>query len=329
MFDLSKKKAVVVILSGIVLAGLIYFIYELRPVYGISKTEFKIAQGMGIREIAANLYSQNLIHSKTAFEIYGILTAKSRSLKPGEYILNGSISASDLIKIFSGGPEEISVIIRPGMTLKEIDNLLYSDGIIPENGLENYNLTNLKTEFSFLENNNLEGFLFPDTYKFFPASDPGDILKKLLKNFQQKAYPDLSQSKNPYQTLILASILEKEIIDPNEQKIAAGILEKRLKINMPLQVDSSVIYAVCRGKYSNCPPLSSSDYQTNSPFNTYKFKGLPPAPISNPGLQAIIAAANPQKSDYLYYLSDPKTKKTIFSRTLEEQNKNRVNYLNL
>ncbi|MGB9608998.1 MAG: endolytic transglycosylase MltG, partial [Minisyncoccia bacterium] len=136
-------------------------------------------------------------------------------------------------------------------------------------------------------------------------------------------------SQNPTSTLILASMLEKEAPFFEDQKIIAGILLKRLKLNMPLQVDATICYIkILKNKGSiSCLPLNPLDFKINSPYNTYTNKGLPSAPISNPSVQAVLAALNPVESKYLYYLSDPKTKKTIFSQTLKEHNQNILKYL--
>jgi len=185
----------------------------------------------------------------------------------------------------------------------------------------------------------LEGFLLPDTYIFFLGSDPDLVVKKFLDNFELKALPRITQlvelrglpffenSSNILKIINLASLLEKEIPDTKEQQIAAGILMKRLAVGMPLQVDAALVYGKCFGKFLDCPPLREEDYKIKSPYNTYLYGGLPKTPICNPGLKAIKAALNPQKSDYWYYLSDPKTKKTVFSKTLDEHNKNRAEYL--
>ena len=109
--------------------------------------------------------------------------------------------------------------------------------------------------------------------------------------------------------MIIASMLEKEIPDDGEREIAAGILEKRLKNKMPLQIDATIIYLKCGGRFLNCAPLQKSDYKIDSPYNTYIYQGLPPAPISNPSLRAILAAIRGKDSSYWYYLSDPKTKR--------------------
>jgi len=126
-------------------------------------------------------------------------------------------------------------------------------------------------------------------------------------------------------------LIEKEVPDSEDRKIVAGILLKRLEIGMALQVDATLSYIKCGGRFFFCesPGVERKDLILASGYNTYRYPGLPPAPISNPGQDALSAVLNAQTSPYLYYLSNPKTKKTIFSRTLEEHNENRAKYLGL
>lgn len=282
-----------------------------------------IKSGASFNEITEAVARANLINSKSFFKIYSVLTGRAHKFKSGRYIFGEEdfIAIGDLTKILASGPLEIETIIFPGMTLKEIDERLSKLGIIEKGALSSQS--------------NLEGFLFPDTYRFYPNFDDETVVKKILENFKNKTKLAISPNQgltffegndNLYKLLIIASLLEKEIPDAEEQKIVAGIIEKRLKVGMPLQIDAAVIYAKCR-EFLNCPALKKEDYLIDSKYNTYRYAGLPPAPIGNPGLQAILSANSKKDSNYWYYLSDPKTKKTIFSKNLEEHNKNRKKYL--
>ena len=122
----------------------------------------------------------------------------------------------------------------------------------------------------------------------------------------------LADTHDVYITLIIASMIEKEIPLSSERPLVAGVMYQRLRIDMPLQIDATTLYA---------------KEVKNARYDTYQFYGLPPTPISNPGLDAIWAAAHPQESEFLYYLSDPRTKKTIFGKTIDEHNENRAKYL--
>ncbi len=292
------------------------------------KIDFEISPGMSFNEIAEKLKNESLIQSETVFKIYGALSMKARQLKPGRYVLVPNLSVSELVAILIKGPKEIPVIIAPGLTLKEIDDKLSEVRIIKSGELINFEISASEKDYPFLaEADSLEGFLFPDTYNFFLGSGADLVIHRFLDNFKNKALSLFESSDKLLDKLILASILEKEIPDYEEKKIVAGILLKRLKTGMPLQVDASVVYAKCFGRFLNCGQISKADYKINSVYNTYFYSGLPKGPIANPGLESIRAILNSKKTEYWYYLSDPKTKKTIFSKTLDEHNKNRVIYL--
>jgi UPF0755 protein len=288
----------------------------------------EIKTGMSFDEVADELKTENFIQSKTILKIYTLILGQTRQFKPGRYILSVNLSIPELVKILTKGPAEISVTIVPGMTIKEIDEKLSELTIIEPDSLVNLEPVSLKEDYPWLnEAQTLEGFLLPDTYNFFVGSDGGLVARKFLDNFESKALPFFANSSNILRTINLASLLEKEIPDAGEQQIAAGVLLKRLGAGMPLQVDAALIYGKCFGRFLGCPSLQEKDFKLDSPYNTYLHIGLPKTPICNPGLTTIEAALNPQKSAYWYYLSDPQTKKTIFSKTLDEHNTNRAKYL--
>lgn len=299
------------------------------------KVYIKIMPGMGLKEIAQALYGQKIIRSKFLFEAQSVVSGNFKKFLPGVYEIEKKSNPTWVIKILTSGPPEVKAIISPGTTLKEADEALSSLGITEANELVNFDINKIKEKHPLFKNaKSLEGLIFPDTYDFYLQEGAESVVDKILANFESKVYPQLenlqySEKDDNLNWLSTASLLEKEVVDFNDQKIVAGILAKRLSKEMPLQIDATVIYAKCNGKFENCPKLIASDFLINSPYNTYKYKGLPPTPICNPELQAIIAALNPQSSEYWFYLSDPKTKKTIFSRTFEEHNFNRAKYLGI
>ncbi|MBI5401723.1 endolytic transglycosylase MltG [Candidatus Wolfebacteria bacterium] len=346
------NKKLIFVLGAVVIVfvvSVIIFNQLLKPVLADDSrhVDFKIEQGMGTREIARELYLKNLIKSEWVFGIFSFLNGRSFRFKPGVYELNFSQSIPEIMDILTAGPEIVSVIVTPGMTLNEIDDEMSNLKILNKGELSHFDFKTLQEQYPFLAKaKSLEGFLFPDSYLFFVGSEPKDVVEKILDNFSEKTAPvfgkDLAGSSpatagslpalripendDIFNKLILASILEKEIPDYRESRIAAGILEKRIRNGMPLQIDATVIYAKCGGRFSGCK-LNQSDFKINSAFNTYIYLGYPPTPISNPALEFIKAALNPIKSEYWYYLSDPITKKTIFSKTLDEHAKNREKYL--
>ena len=324
----------------LIVLGAIFSVKNLGPV-SIDKTQIvlEISQGESFNQIVDELKEKDLIRSVKVFKVFTFLIGSAHRLKPGTYFLNQSLSAKEIINNLTSGPKEIAITIIPGRTLKEIDDILSNGGIIKKGDLIALTVNEIFSadpgKYYFLKDKKtLEGFLLPDTYRFLPSQSAKTVAFKLLDNFQAKALPILNKDANitmnvdlDYKTLILASLLEKEIPLYEDQRIAAGIFEKRLKIGMPLQVDATILYAKCDGRFINCPTLEKKDFQIDSPYNTYKNKGLVPAPISNPSISTIKAAVNPIKSSYLYYLSAPKTNQIIFSETFEEHNRYRFQYL--
>ena len=312
-----------------------YFYYSLSPVLGKTGGEkLLISSGTSFNGIAELLKEKKIIRSLGAFKFYNLLTGSAHQLKPGTYSLDASLSIPEIVKLLVRGPEDLEILITEGKTLKDIDIDLSSKGLIASGELTTFPISTLEAEYDFLGNRKtLEGFLFPDTYRIAPGSTVVLIVKKVLDNFGAKALPALinRQIQNDasawYDDLIIASLIEKEIPLKEDRRLVAGILRKRLSLGMPLQVDATVVYAKCGGGFDNCGALTKSDFGIKSPYNTYYYKGLPPAPIANPGLDAVAAAVNPQDSQFLYYLSDPATGKTIFAKTLREHNINKARYL--
>ncbi|MBU4466801.1 endolytic transglycosylase MltG, partial [Patescibacteria group bacterium] len=218
--------------------------------------------------------------------------------------------------------------IPEGWNIRDIDYYLKTRGFAQDNEFLQASNGDYSAEFSFLKDNpknlNLEGFLFPDTYHLRAGDDSETLVRKMLDNFDKKLAPELkleidNQGKTVFEIINMASLLEEEVLSAADKRIVAGILWKRIELNMFLNVDASLVYGLGR-------KISGSDTKTDFPYNTYKYKGLPPGPISNPGLDSILAAIYPEKSPYLYYLSTSDGK-TIFGKTLEEHNRAVVKYL--
>ena len=307
------------------LSFLIYVFWNLKPVdfNGTGREViFKVNSGESFLEITNNLHKEKLIRSKISFVFFGFLLGKYFKIHFGSYKLSSDLNSIDILFLLSSGKgREAKVLIPEGKTIYEIDVILAENNVLKKGELINYIKKN---------NLNLEGYLMPDTYIFFYDSKPEDIIKKMTDNFNLKIKPLIEEKKaDEAFTLILASMLEKEAPDFEDRKVIVGILLKRLKLNMPLQVDATICYIkiIQNNGPINCLPLLPLDFKIDSAYNTYVYKGLPPTPISNPSKEAILAVLNPVETEYLYYLSDPITKKTIFSKTLEEHNKNILKYL--
>lgn len=303
--------------------------------------EVQIEKGASFNDVSSDLADKGVITSETIFKIYGLLSGNFDKIKPGRYFLPQNIEISKLVGILVHGPEEVLVTVTPGMTLAEVDDELSDALIIRPGELINLNAENLRKDYPWLPEKKigviggpLEGFMMPDTYKFFVGTDAESAARVFLENFQKKAMAAgglqfFSKQGNILKIINLASILEKEVPDNSERRLVAGILNNRLNAGMPLQTDAVLIYGECGGRFLNCPALTKSDYKKDFDYNIYIYKGLPPGPISNPSIDAIFAALNPQKTNDWYYLSDPKTGKTYSSQTLDQHNDYRAKYLGL
>lgn len=209
---------------------------------------------------------------------------------------------------------EVNVTIPEGLSVKQIGEIL-----------ENAKLFS-KDEFIKIAQKE-EGYLFPDTYRFYKDAKPEDVVLKMKENFNKKITSEiLSEIQKTNRALsevvVMASMLEEEVRSTEDRKIVAGILWKRLDQEMGLNVDAALTYIL--GRASN--ELTLGDLKYDSPYNTYRYRGLPPTPISNPGLDAISAAANPEQSRYFYYLTD-KDGAVHYAVTLEEHALNKRKYL--
>ncbi len=322
---LRERRNIVVLVTACVLLLALggAFFNALRPVDASANavsTVFTVVRGEGFRSIVGRLSSERLIRSPLAFETLALVMGSALSLQPGTYEFSPSMSSVAILGTLAGSlAEDVEVVIPEGADRYDIDRILSEHGIVPQGSF-----------FAIASSSAAEGKLFPDTYRFFLHSNPADVLREMMDTFAAKAGPLLAGDVQAERDLILASIIQKEVPDSHDEQLVAGILLKRLARDMPLQVDATVCYAKeikVMGTGNGCYPLDSLDFKIDSPYNTYLYRGLPPHPISNPGLEALRAAQNPLASSYWFYLSDPVTKKTIYSNTFDKHNAQRSLYL--
>ena len=279
-------------------------IYLPKTPFGEEKL-FLVEKGQSLFQIAENLENEGLVKNKFFFDLYVFIKRTQRKLQAGEYFLSPSESTARIAqKLISGDIAKVVVTIPEGFTVKQIEEKL-----------------NLK-----LPGENLEGFLFPDTYYLPVDVTPEKVVEIMTTNFDKKMAPFKEeiegQGKTIFEIVIMASLLEKEVKTFEDKELVSGILWKRLKNNIPLQVDATISYIT--GKQTT--KISREETQIDSPYNTYKYLGLPIGPICNPGIDSIKAAIYPKNSQYWYYLSTSEGK-TIFSETLEEHNLAKAKYL--
>lgn len=341
-----KKTNIILGLSifGLAVVGLFFYFIRLisapADILSVQEKEITINKGDGSRVIAEVLAAKGLINSKNAFLVYTFIEGVSSKLQAGTYKLSTEMSVKDIVAILSQGKlisNERTIKIIEGWTKEGIGEYLEKQEIMTkENFLAAASVKDSReilpeSYYSFLTDKNinadLEGYLFPDTYRIFKDSKAPEVVKKMLDNFDQKLTPELreaikSQNKTIFEIVTLASILEKEVRKEADRKMAADLFYRRLEMGMPLQSDATVNYVT--GKSALQP--TNQDLQTVSPYNTYLNKGLPPGPICNPSLSAIKAAIYPTPNEYLYYLNK-KDGTTVWSKTAEEHAENKAKYL--
>ncbi len=300
--------------------------------YGPQSREqsFMLLRGEDALTVATHLEEQGIVRNRFGF-LYALARQKKlNSLVAGEYRLSGSLAAQDIVVRLSTGQvvsPDIQVTFPEGFTLQQMADRLTQAGLPGDDFLAQglASGTAWRSEFSFLSTlppeASLEGFLFPDTYRFDRKADALGITRSMLATFERKAWPLLSArtSKDAYASLVLASIVETEVRSDQDRALVADLFLRRLAIDHPLQSDATVKYILGKNKVQH----TFEETRTDSPYNTYVNKGLPPGPIANPGLSSIKAVLNPTKNSYFYFLSDPKTGETVFSVTFEEHVRNK------
>ncbi|MFZ3301163.1 MAG: endolytic transglycosylase MltG [Microgenomates group bacterium] len=308
----------VIIIILAVFVGIYLIKQTFLPVSNDSKTvDFMINKGASVSQIGNNLQKAGLVKSGIAFKFYIQLTNSQNKIQAGEFQLAPNLGLTEIVEKLKKGPTELWVTIPEGTRREEVAIKF---------------ATALNKDQKFIDDfmaltEGKEGYLFPDTYLFPKAATVNQIVNKLESTFEAKV-------KNATrEQIIMASLLERETFADSEKPIVAGVLFKRLENDWPLQVDATLQYAKDSSKFKTISssnkywePIYSNDKEIDSPFNTYKNLGLPPAPISNPGLSTIEASINPEESDYWYYIHD-NSGKIHFARDLSEHNANIAKYL--
>ena len=293
---------------------------------------YTVIKGWGDDEIAKDLAKSGIIRSDYFFQLYVMASFKHSELKAGKYNLSPRMSIYQIASKFADGDViKNKITIFEGWDINDTAKYFEEKGICTQTEFLAEVKKDYSKSFDFLKEKpksvSLEGYLFPDTYEVAEGETCEDVLHIILQNFDAKITPEIKakateQKKSLFEIITMASIIEKEVKKIADKKIVSGILWKRLDAEMPLQLDSTVNYAT--GKSD--PGVAIKDTKINSPYNTYKYKGLPVGPISNPGIESILAALNPTKTAYWFYLSSF-TGKTIFSKTFADHVLARSKYL--
>jgi UPF0755 protein len=326
------KNKIVLISGGLLLVivvGLLFtnFILFSSPQSQSQKQEvFTIALKSTEPAIIDKLKSQGFIRNTWAFNLALSIKGKHNKIESGGYFLSKNLNVWQVVSKLTNSPDMRWVVIPEGLRKEEIGEILAKTFNWNNEELDKWNTTYTAMKFDYLE-----GVYFPDTY-LIPTKENGlDIANRMLRHFDEKFAPYLPRftKQNIVWTtgLRLASIVQREAAGKQDMPLIAGILWNRLLKNMNLEIDATVQYA--RGKTDTgwWTPIKASDItEIDSPYNTYKYKGLPPHPISNPGINAIEAVLNPTETDCLYYLHD-NNREIHCAKTFEEHKANIEKYL--
>ena len=336
---------------------LVFFLFILVYLKGINYSKnngneeiFVITGGQSVTDIADNLKQENLIKSKIIFKIYTKLSGSQSLFQPGSYELSPTMNIKEIVynmtrQVFLRPEEKLTFI--EGWNLNDYTDLIKKHNLNNANDfslligepMKDYRIIksdivpyDYSNDYSFLKDKptyySLEGYLFPDTYRFFTDASADDIVRKMLDNFDNKLTDKMrkdisSQKKTIYEIITMASIIQKEVQSEDDMKIVSGIFWDRIDNGQALESCATLAYILGENKKQ----YSYDDTRINSPYNTYINRGLPPGPISNPGIKAIEAAIYPEKTNYNYFLTDSDTGKTIFSETYQEHLNNKNKYI--
>lgn len=310
-------KLLLVVFLAIFLCAWAVHAFVLPPKDFPAPATFEVKEGDSLGGVAYRLQQARLIKSPEAFKAFMLAVGSEKSLAVGTYSFDAPLTSVEIALIISGsdfGMMQNRVTFPEGFTNKDIAARLAATF----DGFEGARFLELATDD--------QGYLFPDTYGFAPKVAPETVIAELKKTFIDKTATlesEFAASKRSREDIItMASIIEKEANNGEEAHIIAGILWKRIDAGIALQVDAPFLFLL--GKTS--AELTVKDLAIDSPYNTYKYRGLPPAPINNPGLAAITAALRPTASPYLYYLHDANGG-VHYARTYDEHLANKKKYL--
>lgn len=292
------------------LAGGVFALGEYKTVIETDRPlVLVIRQGESLKHVVRRLSKDGLLNYPGLVTFLGVVRGDSSRIKAGEYLLEGSISSHKFLdSIVTGRVRLVSLTIPEGFSLQEIARRLEKKSL--GNAAEFLRLCKDKKFIATLNldidtlPNSLEGFIYPDTYSFHRGIGEANLIRTMVRQFRKKAVGTLksggkSGPLSPYEILVLASIIEKETGAGYERPLISAVFHNRLKIKMPLASDPTVIYGISDFDGN----LKRIHLRTKTPYNTYRFRGLPPTPIANPGMESIKAAVSPAKVKYLYFVS--------------------------
>ena len=288
----------------------------------------EIPSGSSAKDIAAILAAQGVVRSALEFEVAVRNNEAASRLQAGTYELETLMDPAEVVAVLVVGPvaDVYRVTVIEGLRVGEILTRLSEAAGVPYAQFEEALLsgdvsTSLRTMPATMTLTDWEGLLFPDTYEFSRSAEPAAILQRLASTMEQRVDSiDWSVIEaagyTPYEGLIIASLVETEVLLDEERPLVSSVIHNRLAIDMKLDIDATVLYAL------GTRDIADFNNEVDSPYNTYLVAGLPPTPIASPGKSSLEAAAAPATTDYLYYVLSDLEGHHAFAATLEEHNAN-------
>lgn len=325
--------------AGLGLAGVVVLLLAVRLLLGPTALNagdtvvFQIPRNASSAEIAAILAENGLIRSPLAFRVYARYAGADAALKAGEYEVRRGLSVPETIEALRTGGQDktVDITIPEGYNTGQILDLLRARGLV---GKKEFMAAAGSAPWIYAPDDmpadrRLEGYLFPDTFAVPEDADAAAIIGMLLDRFAQEARALHLAEKaekmgfSVHEMVTIASLIEREARIDGDRRLISGVIHNRLRMGMPLQVDATVVYALGETARER---VSYADLEVDSPYNTYRYPGLPPGPIANPGADSLRAALDPAPTDYVYYLAKPDGRH-VFSRTLAEHNAAKQQYI--
>jgi len=340
-FKQQLKRLKIILTVAVILIALniglsVWLCYRVQPNM-TEKVALAIESGDTLNTIARKLKNAKVISNIFLFKVYTYAVGKQTKFQVGDYFLEPPFSIATMIYELTVNPgkfQDRTIKVFEGWNNRQIADSLATQGWGTARAflnLQNELKDEMNARYDFLaqrpDRADMEGYLFPDTYKVARTADFKQILIKMLDNFDAKLTPqmreDIKKSGHTLHEIVtMASVIEREVPLYEDRVIVSGLFWKRIDIGMGLQSDATVNYV--NATRTTRPTLE--DLKTDSLYNTYMYKGLPPGPICNPSIDAIEAALYPVKSDYLFFLSTA-TGKTIFSETYQKHLQAKYKYL--
>jgi len=346
MKSIARLLATLITIGILVLIWGFWQLYWASPDKDAEVTAITIEEGSSLVVVADSLKETDVINSKTIFRTYAAWKGLDTEIRAGKFNMKPGMSVVDVLEVLTviQAEQENTLTFLEGWSLREVGYYLETEGVAQAEELhelvgfpasagqaETEFVSSLRGEYDLLAskptNVPLEGYLFPDTYRFYIDATVEDMVRDMLDNLEAKLSNEMlsginKQGKSIHDVMVMASIIEREVRDTEDRRKVSDLFWRRLSIGMPLQADSTVNYVT--GK--DTPAISFEDRDIDNIYNTYQYPGLPPAPIANPSLDSIEAAIYPVANNWLYFLTDNEGN-VHYASTNEQHAANKAIYL--